>query len=131
METLVQKYPCHIATSASVLQQLLDNHAPDFSVAWDIPVVIRNHGSGSGALSLILSHRSMLVSQLLQKKTRVVLHTQIWVHTFFILKMPWVLVLTTLHILLVLFSSPHSFYGSQVEGNAKHQTLVIVYIIKV
>ena len=48
METLVRKYPCHIATSASVLQQLLDNHPPDFSMAWDIPVVIRDYGTGSG-----------------------------------------------------------------------------------
>lgn len=41
VESLLQKYPCQVVTSASVLTRLLDNHAPDFAAAWEIPVVVR------------------------------------------------------------------------------------------
>ncbi|XP_076461785.1 uncharacterized protein LOC143294239 [Babylonia areolata] len=53
LEGLVHKYPCHIATSASVLQQLIDNHAPDFAVAWDIPVVVKDYGNGSASQRVV------------------------------------------------------------------------------
>ena len=99
MESLVQKYPCHIATSASVLQQLLDNHPPDFSVAWDTPVVIKDYGSGAGMPFLIHSESYMLSSHVFEKTESSSLH-QIWVSTPVILKVSCVLELITSHTVL-------------------------------
>nr|KAG5700640.1 hypothetical protein BaRGS_015470 [Batillaria attramentaria] len=48
-EVLVSKHKCHVVTTANVISLLLNNHPPDFSLAWDIPVIIRQHeGSAFG-----------------------------------------------------------------------------------
>ena len=59
--------------------------------------------------SVTQTHACLSPASEKNKSDWLILHTQIWIHTFFLLKVPWVLVLTTLHILLVLFSLPHSF----------------------
>ncbi|KAL8558002.1 hypothetical protein ACOMHN_063743 [Nucella lapillus] len=60
LEGLVRKYSCHIATSASVLHQLIDNHAPEFGVAWDIPVVVREYGSGATSKKVVFLDKPLL-----------------------------------------------------------------------
>ncbi|KAK7109022.1 little elongation complex subunit 2-like isoform X2 [Littorina saxatilis] len=66
METLVHKYQCHIATSVSVIQELLDNHPPDFSTAWDIPVIIKEYGDGSASKRVVYLDKPLLPKGLSQ-----------------------------------------------------------------
>ncbi|GFS11225.1 NMDA receptor regulated 2 [Elysia marginata] len=73
-EALAVKFGCEAVLSSSVIKCLLDNRAPDFKRAWNIPVTVKEHQTKDGVQKTVYLDKPVFEDDLLVRDYNALFH---------------------------------------------------------